>query len=89
MAYAWTVWAVDDPCYRTIGHAGRPLENFVHRVFARIADLQLEEESIELSLGQRIRTFHFDRILCGHHEEWLFQRVRSMLSDIQKKRFLV
>ena len=35
----------------------------------RIADHQLEEESIQLRLGQRIGAFLLDRVLRGQHEE--------------------
>ena len=36
----------------------------------RVADAQLEQEAIELRLGQRIRTLLFDRVLRRDDEEW-------------------
>ena len=37
-------------------------------------DPQLEQESIELRLRQRIRPLHLDRVLGGQHEERRRQR---------------
>ena len=39
----------------------------------RIADLELEHETIDLRFGQRIRAFLFDGILRGQHQERFFQ----------------
>ena len=41
----------------------------------RIADLDLEQEPVELRLGQRVRSFGFDGILRGEHHERLRQWV--------------
>ena len=41
----------------------------------RIADLDIEHESIELSFRQRIGAFLLDRILRGEHEERQLERV--------------
>ena len=37
---------------------------------------QLEEEAVELRLGQRIGAFHLQRVLRRQHEERLGQLVR-------------
>ena len=38
-------------------------------VRARIAELGLDEETVELGLGQRERSLLLDRVLGGEHEE--------------------
>ncbi len=43
---------------------------------ARIVDVQLEHEAVELRFGQRVGAFLLDRVLRGEHEERLRQRVR-------------
>src|SRR3954451_6513959 len=35
----------------------------------RVSELRLEEEPVELGLGQRVRALVLDRILCGEHQE--------------------
>jgi len=44
-------------------------------VGARIIDYQLEQKAVGLRLGQRIGAFLFDRVLRGHDEKRLWQRV--------------
>ena len=39
----------------------------------RIFHQDLHQEAVELRLGQRIGSFHLDRILRGHHQKWRFQ----------------
>ena len=39
--------------------------------------MQLEEEAVELRLGQRVRALHLERVLRGEHEERLLERVAS------------
>ena len=41
--------------------------------YGRISYHHLEHESVHLSLGQRIGTLLLNRILGGHHEEWVGQ----------------
>ena len=41
----------------------------------REGDVQLEEEAVELRLGQRVGALHLDRVLRGEHEERLGERV--------------
>ena len=40
-----------------------------------VADVDLEEEPVELGLGQRVGPLVFDRVLGGDHQERLWQRV--------------
>ncbi len=40
----------------------------------RVADLQLEEEPVELRLGQRVGALVLDRVLRGDHDERVGQR---------------
>jgi hypothetical protein len=42
----------------------------------RVAHAQLEQEAVELGLGQRIGALHLDRVLSRQHEEWSRQRPR-------------
>ncbi len=44
-----------------------------------VADLQLEEEAVELGLGQRVGAFLLDGVLRRHHEEGRFERVRCAI----------
>ena len=41
----------------------------------RIADAHVHQEAVELRFGQRERTFLFDRVLRGHHQEQVGQRI--------------
>ena len=54
---------------------GGAVEDGRHLLAAGIVDDQLEEEAVELGLGQRIGAFLLDRVLRGHDEERLFQLV--------------
>ena len=56
--------------------AGRRRDDLDLFFLARVADLQLEHEPVELRFRQRIRAFLLDRILRGEHEERLGQLVR-------------
>ena len=42
-----------------------------------IGDQDLHEEPVELGFGKRIGSFHFDRVLRGHHEEGKLELVRG------------
>ena len=44
-------------------------------VLGRIAELETEEESVELRLGERERALVFDRVLGGDHQERVGHRV--------------
>ena len=44
-------------------------------VAGRVTDDQLEQEPVELRLGQRVGSFLFDRVLGRHHEERLLEHV--------------
>ena len=46
---------------------------------ARVADQQLEQEAVELRLGQRIGALVLDRVLRGDDDERLGQRMRRAL----------
>ena len=39
--------------------------------------MQLEEEAIELRLGERVGALHLERVLRREHEERLVERVAS------------
>ncbi len=41
----------------------------------RVADLELEQEAVELGLGQRVGALVLDRVLGGDHDERIGQRV--------------
>src|ERR1035437_528498 len=47
--------------------ASRDLDKFQ---FRREPHDKFEEKSVELGLRERIRSFLFDRILCGHDYKW-------------------
>src|SRR6266516_2791403 len=49
----------------------------------REIDHDLEQEAVELGLGQRIGPLHFEGILRGEHEEWLRKRARA-ISDADR-----
>ena len=55
--------------------AGGAIEDGVQLVAAGRADPQLEQEAIELRLGQRVGPLQLDRVLGGQHEEGQGQRV--------------
>ena len=44
---------------------------------ARKGNVEFEEESVELSFGQRIGAFALKRILRGEYEEWLIELIRG------------
>ena len=44
-------------------------------VFRQIIDHHVEHETVELRFGQRIRAFHFDRVLRREHKERFRQRM--------------
>ena len=54
--------------------AGRPIDDRVIVRLARVADDQLEQEAIELRLGQRVGALLIDGILRRHHAERLGHR---------------
>ncbi len=49
--------------------AGRFLDDLLLLFERRILDLEIEHETIELGFGQRIRSFHLDRVLSCDDEE--------------------
>ena len=51
------------------GGAGGAADDLVHLLAGGVADVQLEEEAIELGLGQRVGALHLDRVLGRQHEE--------------------
>ena len=55
--------------------AGGAVEDRAQLFAGRVADDQLEQEAVELGLGQRIGAFLLDRVLGGHHEERLLEPV--------------
>ncbi len=42
-----------------------------------VVDHDVEHEPVELGFGQRVSSFHLDRVLRGQHEERRVQRVTS------------
>ena len=48
-------------------------------LLVRVAELELEEEAVELGLGQRVRALVLDRVLRGEDEERLGQLPRRPL----------
>ena len=58
--------------------ARRAVEDRVQLVAVRERHVELEEEAIELRLGQRIGALHLERVLRREHEERLVERVRRL-----------
>ena len=52
---------------------GGAVEDLREFFAGRVADLQLEEETVELCFRKRVGAFLFDRVLRGHHEEGTVQ----------------
>ena len=48
---------------------GRPVQDRLQLLGGRIFDQQLEKEPVELGFGERIGSFHLQRVLGGQHEE--------------------
>ena len=46
----------------------------------RISHHDLEHETVELGLRKRIGSLLLDRVLCGHHEEWL-RKLECLVAD--------
>ena len=59
----------------SIAAAGRAVEDLVELVAARERDVELEEEAIELRLGQRVGALHLERVLRREDDERLVERV--------------
>ena len=59
---------------RGVGEA-HEVEDLALLVAVRVGDFHLEHEAVDLRLGQRVGAFLVDRVLGGHHEERLRQRV--------------
>jgi hypothetical protein len=55
---------------------GRAAQDLAQLLPVGVPDLELEEEAVELGLGQRVRALLLDRVLRRHHEERLGQVVR-------------
>ena len=75
--------AVGDGIDGGLRRAGGARHN-VHQFFCRgIADVDLEEEAVELGFGQRVGAFQFDGVLRRQHEEGLRQGVgRAAHADL-------
>ena len=58
--------------------AGREVEDRVQLLAVRERDVELEEEAIELRLGQRIGALHLERVLRREDEERLVEHVRAL-----------
>src|SRR5689334_579064 len=52
------------------GRARGAAENGDLLLFFRVADANVEQESVELRFGKRIGAFLLDRVLRRQHEEW-------------------
>jgi hypothetical protein len=57
--------------------AGLLADDLLLLALARIVDVDLEHEAIELRLGQRIRAFLLHRVLGREHQERQWQLVRG------------
>ena len=55
--------------------AGGAVEDLVQLVAVRERHVELEEEAIELRLGQRVGALHLERVLRREHEERLVEHV--------------
>src|SRR5439155_16481355 len=55
------------------------LQDAVLIVRVRVAQVQQEEESVELCLGQRERSLQLHRVLCRDDQEWVRQGVRGLV----------
>jgi hypothetical protein len=69
-----------------------PLDHGELLVVLRVADEHLEEEAVDLRLGERIRALGLDRVLRRHHEERLGDAMRLVadrdlpfLHDLEKR----
>ena len=56
--------------------AGRPFDDLDLLIDRRVLHLQAEHEAIDLRFGERVRPFHFDRILRGDDVEGRLELVR-------------
>ena len=57
------------------GGGGHPVEDEQFLVLGRVADGHLEQEAVELGLGELIGSLLVDRVLRGEHEKRLGQRI--------------
>ncbi len=64
-------WSIENPRRSWRRFLGRPPQDRHGVFYASGPNAHLEEEPIQLSLGQRVRAFHVDRILRGENEEWV------------------
>src|SRR4051812_19436746 len=69
------LFSIHDPLGLNDYSLGRAFDDRIQFVATRIPDDELKEKSIELSFGQRIRPFLFDRVLRRHDKEWRIQLV--------------
>ena len=60
---------IGDAVDRLAGGAGGAPDDLVHLLAGGEADVQLEEEAVQLGLGQRVGALHLDRVLGRQHEE--------------------
>ena len=56
--------------------ARRAFEDFVQFLFRGEGDVDFEQKAVELRFGQRIRAFHFERVLRCHDEKRRFEGIR-------------
>jgi hypothetical protein len=70
-----TTWRRRPPCVRRgrLG-AGRALHDRDEVLLRREGHPQLEQEAVELGLGQRVGALHLERVLRGQHEERRLER---------------
>src|SRR3712207_8704037 len=74
--------------FRSGGHAVmRELHDLDLVGLRRVPDVDLDEEPIQLSLGQWVRALVFDRVLRGDHEEGV--RSEEHTSELQSRQYLV
>ena len=58
--------------------AGRAVEDLVELLAVRERDVELEEEAVELRLGQRVGALHLERVLRREDDERLLEDVRAL-----------
>ena len=68
--------AVEDRLGVGLDRFGRAVEDRLHLRGGRELDQQLEEEPVELRFGERVGSFHLERVLGRQHEERRRQHVR-------------
>ena len=64
-----------DPVDLDLAHVRRALDDLGQLLERRVLHAQLEDEPVELRLGQGVRALHLDRVLGREHEEGRRQRI--------------